>query len=527
MRGEVGSAPSCLGFLVEPVIQTFERLRPYASRFSGRRREYPASREVRWALLALLALTALTALRLVVAASIPLVPDEAYYWVWSRALAPGYPDHPPMVALWIRLGTILAGNGALGVRLLGPVSTAIASLLLVDAANRLFPGQRLGIRAAAMLNATLLFGVGTLLMTPDAPLLTFWIATLWALVRLLDSGNPWWWGAVGLFAGLTMASKYTALLLWGGIPLWLLITPGMRAWLRRPAPWCGAAIAIGVFLPVLLWEAAHHWPSFIRQGGRVGMWHPSRAIDFLAELIGGQIGLVTPVVFTFCAVGVVRMTRQAWRRRDPASTLVVALTLPSVALFTQHAFGDRVQGNWPAIIYPAAVIAAATVHGGGWERLRTQGIALGFAITALLYLHAGLGLIRLPIGLDPIARQIDGWEGLAADAETARRRIGADYIAADQYGAVSKLTRALPAGVTVVGTGGRWSLLNLPRPDLVGKPGILVRIVGDAGNDPPWARLTAIGTAARRRGSEVVQRFALYRVVGAANPGDTVLMPQP
>jgi len=40
------------------------------------------------------------ALRLVVAASIPLVPDEAYYWVWSRALAPGYPDHPPMVALW-------------------------------------------------------------------------------------------------------------------------------------------------------------------------------------------------------------------------------------------------------------------------------------------------------------------------------------------------------------------------------------------------------------------------------------------
>ncbi len=71
----------------------------------------------RWALVALIALTLL---RLVVAASVPLAPDEAYYWVWSRALAAGYPDHPPMVALWIRIGTTLAGDSALGVRLLGP-----------------------------------------------------------------------------------------------------------------------------------------------------------------------------------------------------------------------------------------------------------------------------------------------------------------------------------------------------------------------------------------------------------------------
>src|SRR5262245_45274077 len=84
--------------------------------------------------LPLAALTGLTLLRLAVAAAVPLVPDEAYYWVWSRALAPGYPDHPPMVALWIRAGTLLAGEGSLGVRLLGPLSVAAASLLLADAA---------------------------------------------------------------------------------------------------------------------------------------------------------------------------------------------------------------------------------------------------------------------------------------------------------------------------------------------------------------------------------------------------------
>ena len=65
---------------------------------------------------------ALTALPLVALrrSDAPLAsPDEAYYWVWSRALAAGYLDHPPMVALWIRAGTWIAGDTALGIRLLG------------------------------------------------------------------------------------------------------------------------------------------------------------------------------------------------------------------------------------------------------------------------------------------------------------------------------------------------------------------------------------------------------------------------
>ncbi len=71
----------------------------------------------------------------------PLAPDEAYYWVWSRALAAGYLDHPPMVALWIRAGTALAGDTPLGIRLLGPLSAPLGSLLLVGRAG---PASRPG-----------------------------------------------------------------------------------------------------------------------------------------------------------------------------------------------------------------------------------------------------------------------------------------------------------------------------------------------------------------------------------------------
>jgi hypothetical protein len=304
-----------------------------------------------------------------------------------------------------------------------------------------------------------------------------------------------------VFSGLAMDSKYTALLLWAGIALWLLITPGMRTWLRRPAPWFAALLGLGLFVPVLFWEAVHQWPSFTRQGGRIGIWHPSRAVDFLMELIGGQVGLLTPIVFLFCAAGIVQITRRAWCDRDPPSTLLTALTLPSVALFAQHALGDRVQGNWPAIIYPAAVIAASTLQGQWWQRLFSPGIALGFLITFLVYLQAGLSLLPLPPGFDPIARQLAGWDELAAEVEAVRQKEGAAYIAADQYGTVSELTLALPNDVAVVGVGPRWSLFDLPRPDFAAETGILLSSSGGAGDT--WANAIPIGSVMRPTASDV------------------------
>ena len=102
-------------------------------------------------MIAWIALAAITALRLVVAWASPMSPDEAYYWVWSRALAAGYLDHPPMVAIFIRAGTMLLGEGDLGVRLLSPLAAAIGSLMLVQTGRDLFPGRQAGLWAALLL----------------------------------------------------------------------------------------------------------------------------------------------------------------------------------------------------------------------------------------------------------------------------------------------------------------------------------------------------------------------------------------
>jgi 4-amino-4-deoxy-L-arabinose transferase-like glycosyltransferase len=488
--------------------------------------------------LGLAALVALTLLRLAIAGTAPLAPDEAYYWVWSRALAPGYPDHPPMVALWVRLGTALAGDTPLGIRLLGPLSVAVASLMLADAADRLLPGRRAGLLAAALLNATLLLGVGAVIMSPDTPLLFFWTCCLWAISRWLnpslarsggEEGRGYWWLAIGLFAGLAMASKYTAVFLWLGIASWLLATPSLRGQLLRPPAWLGALLGVTVFLPVVLWNAEHGWASFARQGGRVAEWRPANAIRFIGELIGGQIGLVTPLVFILFAAGVALSLRLAWRTRDPAWTLLLALTLPATLVFTQHAFGDRVQGNWPAIIYPAAAIAAAGLQAPAWRRLHGPAVALGLAITLIVYLQASFAVLPLPVRFDPIALRLSGWDTLAARVAAVRQQQGADFVAADQYGVAAVLALEMPPGVPVVGIEPRWPLFNLPQPVLDGRTGILVRSArrDGVGDRSRWHSIAELSEAERIHDGSTIETFQLFRVTGQPGPEPAALQPRP
>src|SRR3981189_186437 len=93
---------------------------------------------------------ALVVLRLVAAAWTPLTFDEAYYWMWSKHLAGGYYDHPPMVAFVIRAGTMIAGDTELGVRLVSILLAVPMSFAVFRTAEILFGG------AGAAATATIL-----------------------------------------------------------------------------------------------------------------------------------------------------------------------------------------------------------------------------------------------------------------------------------------------------------------------------------------------------------------------------------
>jgi 4-amino-4-deoxy-L-arabinose transferase-like glycosyltransferase len=486
----------------------------------------------RWKLL----LLALTLLRLAVAATVPLSADEAYYWVWSRHLAGGYLDHPPMVALWIRAGTELLGDTALGVRLLGPWAALAGSLLIARAAEDFWPGRRAGLAAAALLNATLMLNAGAVIMTPDTPLLLFWTAALAALARLLRTGNGTWWLAVGLACGLAFDSKYTAALLGGAILLWVLAVPQARRWLARWEFWAAGVLAIGCMAPVLLWNAAHGWASFAKQGGRAADWQPAQALRFVGELIGGQVGLVTPGVFAVGCAGVWQAAR-ASRHRVPALMqtaltqttltqtawpLLASVTILPALVFLEHALGGRVQANWPSVIVPGAVLAAAGAGVPYWR----PACLVGALMSAAVFVQASLAPFALPRALDFTLIRLAGWSDLAGEVYVAAAEQHADYVAADEYGLACELAFRLHQ--PVVGVEPRWRLFDLPPAALAGETGLLVRSLRDAGPPDPrvWAGATLVGTAVRGRHGVEAERYGLYRVTWRGS-GPAVRLPRP
>jgi 4-amino-4-deoxy-L-arabinose transferase-like glycosyltransferase len=483
---------------------------------------------------ALAGLAGLTMLRLLVAGIAPLSPDEAYYWVWSEALAPGYLDHPPMVALWIAAGTSLLGDGALGVRLLGPPAAALGSVLLAQAAWDLLPGDaqargRAALLAPVLFNATLLMGVGAVTMTPDTPLLLFWTATLWALGRLHATGRGAWWLVAGLAAGLAGFSKYTAVLMGPAILVWLAVVPPLRPWLRRPHPWIAALLAFAVFAPVVAWNAAHGWVSFAKQAGRGEAAGVVRALGFLGELVAGQVGLATPIIAALFAAGVALAMRGGWRRQ-PGWVLLAGFSVFPALVFLQHALGARVQANWPGVIYPAAAIAACGL-GAAWQRWVRPGVVLGFALTGAVWVQGALAPLPLPMRLDPTLLRLGGWPALADSVAAAAAREGASFVASDNYGHAALLARLLPDGLDVVGLEGRWGLFRLPdaRAANGGQTGLLLRSARRA--DPPiagdWDGLAEIGTLDRSRDGMVAEGFRLYRGTLRATGQPAAQMPRP
>ncbi len=445
------------------------------------------------------------------AATVPLSPDEAYYWVWSKALAGGYLDHPPMVALWIRLGTLVAGDTPLGVRLLAPVSALLGTLLLMRAAEDFWPESGAGVRAACLLNATLLLNVGAVVMTPDTPLLFFWTASLAALARLQRTGQPGWWLVFGLLAGGALDSKYTAVLLGLAVLAWMCVATEARRWFRCWQFWAAGLLAACCFAPVAVWNATHGWVSFAKQGGRAGDFQPAMAVRFLAELLAGQLGLATPLVGWLFAAALVRMGRGLVRRQQGPALLACVTLLPA-AIFAEHALGGRVQANWPAVIFPGAALAAAAASSRIWR----PASVLGLLVVAAVYLQASAAPVALPRALDFTLIRLAGWADLSGQvysAETAH----ADFVAGEDYGLTSELAFRLRS--EVFGLDARWTRFALPRMSLAGRTGVLV--LSDRDSNPPdprvWSAVLPIGRIVRARGGVVAETYRLFRVTGAAN----------
>ncbi|SHH64244.1 glycosyltransferase family 39 protein [Bradyrhizobium erythrophlei] len=463
---------------------------------------------------------ALVALRLVAAAWTPLTFDEAYYWMWSKHLAGGYYDHPPGVALVIRLGTMIAGDTELGVRLVSILLALPMSWAVYRTATILFGGRRVAPTATILLNVTLMAAVGTMIVTPDAPLLVASSFVLFYLAKVLETGRGAWWLAVGAAVGAALLSKYTALFFGPAILIWLVSVPKLRRWLISPWPYLGGLVSLALFSPVIFWNADHHWVSFIKQIGRARI--EDLRLAFIGELIPTQFAFATPLVFILGAMGLYALLR----RRDGASAarmLINTTFWTIVAYFIWHSLHARVEANWFGPVYPAFAIAAAVAANlTAWDARQQRVVdfclrwasPVGILMFALLIVQANTGVLT-GYRRDATVRSVGvGWRELAGEIEAVRARVGATCVLAPDYGTTSWLAFYLPAGTCVVQPTQRIRWVNMPEPDpalLAGKLLFVdeVRPGGHPYLNENFARVERVAELRRMRGPLTIETYGL------------------
>ena len=391
-------------------------------------------------------------LRLVYAGSVELMPEEAYYWNYSRHLDFGYLDHPPMVAWLIRLSTAVFGQTEFGVRAGALCCGAITSVFVYKLARNLF-GEAGALAALLLAQALPYFFLSGFLMTPDAPLAAAWAASLYFLERALIGNQSRAWWLAGLCLGIGMISKYSIAILVPVTMAFMAWDPKSRHWWRRKEPYLAALLAVALFSPVLVWNAQHAWASFAFQTSRRIAEAPQFALH---KLIGSIIVLITPtgvlaaagVLWTW-PVGSDGLSDAARRRR----LFTLAIILP-LSVFTAFSLRHEVKLDWTGPLWTAALpamglamIAADTKIGrlSAWIRAAWIPTIIGMLLIYGALLHyLVLGLPGLGYGKHIEVVPV-GWRNLSAHiAETAnayRKTSGADVLVVgmDRYAIASEL----------------------------------------------------------------------------------------
>jgi 4-amino-4-deoxy-L-arabinose transferase-like glycosyltransferase len=475
----------------------------------------------------LAAIAALILLRFVLAGTANLAEDEAYYWLWSTHLATGYYDHPPMIAYWIRAGTAIFGQTEFGVRFLGLLSAIGGSYLLFRTSLSLFGDRNAAWLCVFWMNATLFCNAGAIVATPDTPLGFFSTAALFALAKLIETERGEWWYGIGASLGLAFMSKYTAALLLPGLFLWMIASAEGRRWFLRPEPYIGAVIALLIITPVVHWNYAHDWASFAKQAEHSIKDIPANASVSVAEFFGGQAGLATPLIFLFCLFGSGYALVRGFQQGEARWLLLGSMTAPILAFFSVHAASQKIQPNWPGLVYPAAILAA--VHAA--RTLPVQKSAprwlsaafrlapwIGIAFTSAAFFQLGPGLLPMNAKKDPTSR-LKGWSQLGGDIERLRQDHGAGMVLTDRYAITGELAfyGGGPDGVAQINERIRYA--SLPNPDgskLKNTPALLVlRKDGDATSvAASFGDSHRIATLTREAGFHPYDSYDVYFVNG-------------
>jgi 4-amino-4-deoxy-L-arabinose transferase-like glycosyltransferase len=173
----------------------------------------------------------------------------------------GFVEYPPFTPFMARLSILLFGPSLVGLRFMASLAVTLAMLLTGLMVVELGGSRRSQWVAALSVGIAPIVLFTAHFFSYQTFDYLWWVLAAYLLIRLINTGNPQWWLAIGAVLGLGMMTKYTIGFLAIGIVTGVLFTPA-RKFLKSPWLCAGAGLSFLIFLPNVIWQVQHNFISF-------------------------------------------------------------------------------------------------------------------------------------------------------------------------------------------------------------------------------------------------------------------------
>jgi hypothetical protein len=334
--------------------------------------------------------------------------DEAYYWMYSRFLDWGYFDHPPMVAVFIKIGDSLMHN-ELGLRLM-TILASTASIYLLWIILKKYSVN--AISFILVISGIFIFHVYGFITTPDAPLFFFTTLFYWLYQKYIKEDSWLLAMALGIVIACSLYSKYHAILL-----ILLTVASNMQL-LKRMSFWGIVALAVALFIPHIYWQINHGYPSvnYHLYDRSAANYDPSNSYFY----IPGQLLMAGPLIGWFLFYSVYKT-----RISDAFVRCLMVNGIGTFIFFFISTFRGEAQPHWTLIAFaPLAMLVLIRFEQVGSPPKWFYRVAL-INICFILILRFSI-MFNLP----PISRigQIKSFYGYRGWANTVKQKAGDSYM---------------------------------------------------------------------------------------------------
>lgn len=315
--------------------------------------------------------------------NLPISADEAYLWVCSKHPSLCYYDTPPFAPFMIMVFTKIFGDNEFGTRFFAVILGMLTCFIIYLFTKKVSKNDKYTFFSVLLFLLIPGFSVSSVLCGVEAPLIFFYILTVYFLyVAILKKKEKFWYFA-GISAGIGFLSKYLILFIFPGISLYILFKE--KKILKTKYPYLSFFIFLLFISPVIIWNAKNQWANFIlnffsRQDKN---FHIFPSIKDLFKYFISQAGVISPfVLIVFCYVLINGFKKE---------NFIFLIFFPSVIIgffILYSLFVETPAPHWSGIAYlPLIVITPSIIFTSKTKIIKFFYFSIIFSFFITFFLH--------------------------------------------------------------------------------------------------------------------------------------------